>query len=83
MICTAETTRTGKKIKTIFGDDAPEHIISTQPWYVRSDYKRNDMTIDGDGSIRAGIAPAFVERQTSHDLETGVHLRSLSVRTCN
>lgn len=67
MICTAATTRTATKIKKIFGDDAPEHIISTKPWYLRPDYTKNDMTIDVDGSIRAGTVPALVERLTSHD----------------
>ncbi|KAG0700439.1 ras guanine nucleotide exchange factor domain-containing protein [Suillus ampliporus] len=61
------TTRTATKIKKIFGDDAPEHIISTKPWYLRPDYTKNDMTIDVDGSVRAGTVPALVERLTSHD----------------
>jgi son of sevenless-like protein len=67
MTCTAATTRTATKIKKIFGDDAPEHIISTKPWYLRPDYTKNDMTIDVDGSVRAGTVPALVERLTSHD----------------
>ncbi|KAG2145892.1 ras guanine nucleotide exchange factor domain-containing protein [Suillus clintonianus] len=61
------TTRTATKIKKIFGDDAPEHIISTKPWYLRPDYTKNDMIIDVDGSVRAGTVPALVERLTSHD----------------
>lgn len=67
MICAAATTRTATKIKKIFGDDAPEHIISTKPWYLRPDYTKNDMTIDVDGSVRAGTVPALVARLTSHD----------------
>lgn len=69
-IFTATATRVAtnaKKIKKIFGDDAPEHIISTRPWYLRPDYTKNDMTIDVDGSVRAGTVPALVERLTSHD----------------
>ncbi|KAH7885094.1 ras guanine nucleotide exchange factor domain-containing protein [Phlebopus sp. FC_14] len=58
-----------QKIKKIFGDDAPEHIISTKPWYLRPDYTKAEMTIDVDGSVRAGTVPALVERLTSH--ETG------------
>ncbi|KAG1755281.1 uncharacterized protein EDB91DRAFT_1277904 [Suillus paluster] len=42
------TTRTAMKIKKIFGDDAPEHIISTKPWYLRPNYMKNDMVIDVD-----------------------------------
>ncbi|KAG1743304.1 ras guanine nucleotide exchange factor domain-containing protein [Suillus paluster] len=61
------TTRTATKIKKIFGDDAPEHIISTKPWYLRPDYTKNDMVIDVDGSVRAGTVQALVERLTSHD----------------
>ncbi|KAF8133461.1 ras guanine nucleotide exchange factor domain-containing protein, partial [Boletus edulis] len=63
------TTTNAQKIKKIFGDDAPEHIISTKPWYLRPDYTKNDMVIDVDGSVRAGTVPALVERLTSH--ETG------------
>jgi len=69
MICAATTTRTAtaQKIKKIFGDDAPEHIISTKPWYLRPGYTKDDMIIDVDGSVRAGTVPALVERLTSHD----------------
>ncbi|KAH0832197.1 hypothetical protein J3R83DRAFT_13116 [Lanmaoa asiatica] len=63
------TATNAQKIKKIFGDDAPEHIISTKPWHLRPDYTKNDMVIDVDGSVRAGTVPALVERLTSH--ETG------------
>lgn len=70
------TTRTATKIKKIFGDDAPEHIISTKPWYLRPDYTKNDMTIDVDGSVRAGTVPALVERLTSHDPSDPTFIRT-------
>ncbi|KIJ17931.1 hypothetical protein PAXINDRAFT_175648 [Paxillus involutus ATCC 200175] len=67
---TTRATTNAQKIKKIFGDDAPEHIISTKPWYLRPDYTINgDIKIDADGSVRAGTVPALVERLTSH--ETG------------
>ncbi|KAH7926456.1 ras GEF [Leucogyrophana mollusca] len=56
------------KIKQIFGDDAPEHIISTKPWYLRPNYGKNDIVIDPDGSVRAGTVPALIERLTSHEI---------------
>lgn len=65
----SRTATNAQKIKKIFGDDAPEHIVSTKPWYLRPDYTKNDMVIDIDGSVRAGTVPALVERLTSH--ETG------------
>ncbi|KAH7910846.1 ras guanine nucleotide exchange factor domain-containing protein [Hygrophoropsis aurantiaca] len=62
-------TANASKIKQIFGDEAPEHIVSTKPWYLRPNYGKNDIIIDPDGSVRAGTVPALIERLTSH--ETG------------
>ncbi|OJA12947.1 hypothetical protein AZE42_07483 [Rhizopogon vesiculosus] len=65
-----------RKIKKIFGDDPPEHIISTKPWYLRPDYTKNDIIIDVDGSVRAGTVPALVERLTSHDSSDPTFIRT-------
>ncbi|EGO23624.1 hypothetical protein SERLADRAFT_469753 [Serpula lacrymans var. lacrymans S7.9] len=60
------------KIKKIFGDDAPKHLINTlisdsKPWYLRPNYSPTDIVIDPDGSVRAGTVPALVERLTAHE----------------
>ncbi|OAX41110.1 ras GEF [Rhizopogon vinicolor AM-OR11-026] len=65
-----------RKIKKILGDDPPEHIISTKPWYLRPDYTKNDIIIDVDGSVRAGTVPALVERLTSHDSSDPTFIRT-------
>lgn len=63
------TTSNAQKIKKILGDDAPEHLTNTKPWYLLPDYTKEEMIIDVGGAVRAGTVPALVERLTSH--ETG------------
>lgn len=60
------------KIRQLLGEDAPERYIDnanadSKPWYLRSDYNRDDLVLNPDGGIRAGTLPALVERLTSHD----------------
>ncbi|KAG6336113.1 hypothetical protein ID866_2979 [Astraeus odoratus] len=64
---TTRATSNVQKIKKILGDDVPEHIANTKPWYLQPDYTKEELVIDVDGSVRAGTAPALVERLTSHE----------------
>jgi son of sevenless-like protein len=73
---TTRAATNAQKIKKIFGDDAPEHIISTKPWYLRPDYTKSEMVIDVDGSVRAGTVPALVERLTSHETGSPTFIRT-------
>ncbi|KAI6005367.1 ras guanine nucleotide exchange factor domain-containing protein [Pisolithus marmoratus] len=65
----ARATTTAQKIKKILGEDAPEHLTNTKPWYLQPDYTKEEMIIDVGGAVRAGTVAALVERLTSH--ETG------------
>ncbi len=59
------------KLIRVLGD-APTHIIDklnakTKPWYLRPNYEDSEIQIDPDGKVRAGTAPALVERLTAHE----------------
>lgn len=65
----ARATSNAQKIRKILGDDAPEHLTTTKPWYLQPDYTKEEIIIDVGGAVRAGTVPALVERLTTH--ETG------------
>lgn len=57
----------------MLGPDVPEPYIDglkaeAKPWYLRSDYRREDILINPDGGVRAGTLTALVERLTTHDI---------------
>jgi son of sevenless-like protein len=75
---TSPTSSNGKapagaadKLLRVLGD-APTHIIDklnakTKPWYLRPNYEDSEIQMDPDGKVRAGTAPALVERLTAHE----------------
>ncbi|KAK7048205.1 hypothetical protein R3P38DRAFT_3307112 [Favolaschia claudopus] len=46
---------------------APEPELPPRPWYLQPNYTPTEISIDPDGSVRAGTVPALVERLTAHE----------------
>lgn len=62
-----KTSKKGKDLGLWLGDEYADKVAAdSRPWYLRPNYRPEDIIIEADG-VRGGTVAALVERLTAHE----------------